>query len=146
MTQSFANFAPLRETNFMKLFLHLELRKWQEASYEKPLLKYASSLSSTLIGAEMDNQSDASIVDLVIRLYDQVQSVFILIQTQPNEPLGSTLKVLNHILRTNEKIHSIVLCGSHEQVEKLMGSLHERFRKEKDQEGIKIWIKEFALA
>lgn len=130
----------------MKLFLHLELRKWQEASYEKPLLTYASSLSSTLIGAEMDNQSDSSIADLVIRLYDQVQSVFILIQAQPKEPIGSTLKLLNHLLRTNKKIYSVVLCGNHEQVEKLMGSLHERFRNENDQEIIKIWIKEFALA
>lgn len=133
-------------TQTMKLFLHLELRKWQEASYEKPLLTYASSISSNLIGAEMDNQSDASIAELVIRLYDQVQSVFILVQAQPNEPLGSTLKVLNHLLRTNEKIHSVVLCGSHEQMEKLMGSLRERFKNEKDQERIKIWIKEFALA
>jgi len=130
----------------MKLFLHLELRKWQETSYEKPLLTYAASLSSNLIGAEMDNQSEASIADLVIRLYDQVQSVFIMIQAQPDEPLGSTLKVLNHLLRTNEKIHSVVLYGSHEQVEKLMSSLHERFKNEIDQERIKIWIKEFALA
>lgn len=130
----------------MKLFLHLELRKWQETSYEKPLLTYASSLMGNVIGAEMDNQSDASIVNLIIRLYDQVQSVFILIQAQPNEPISSTLKVLNHILRSNDKIHSVVLCGSHEQVEKLMGSLHERFKNEKDQEKIKIWIREFALA
>lgn len=94
----------------------------------------------------MDNQSDASIADLVIRLYDQVQSVFILIQAQPNEPIGSILKVLNHLLRNKDKIHSVVLCGSHEQVEKLMGSLHERFKNEKDQEKIKIWVREFALA
>lgn len=94
----------------------------------------------------MDNQSDASIAELVIRLYDQVQSVFILIQAQPEEPIGPILKVLNHLLRTNEKIHSVILCGSHELVEKLMGSLRERFKNEKDQEKIKMWIKEFALA
>jgi len=130
----------------MKLFLHLELRKWQETGYEKPLLHYASSLSSEVIGAEIDNQSDPSIAELVIRLCDQVQSVFVLIQAHPNEPLGTVLKVLNHLLRTNEKIHLVVFCGNHEQGEKLMGSLHKRFKKEEDPEKIKIWMKEYALA
>jgi hypothetical protein len=130
----------------MKLFLQLELRNWQESGYEKPLLTFASSLSSDLIGAEMDNQSDASIADLVIRLSDQVQSIFILIQAQPNEPFGSGLKLLNHLLRTKEKIHSVVISGSHEQAQKLMATIGERFKKEDDPEKIKIWIKEFALA
>ncbi len=130
----------------MKLFLHLELRKWQESGYEKPLLTFASSLSSDLIGAEMDNQSDASIADLVIRLCDQVQSVFILIQAQPNEPLGPALKLLNHLLRSNEKIHSVILSGNHEQAEKLLRTIGQRFKKEDDQQKIKEWIKDFALA
>ena len=130
----------------MKLFLHLELRKWQESGYEKPLLTFASSLSSDLIGAEMDNQSDASIADLVIRLCDQVQSIFILIQAQPNEPLGSSLKLLNHLLRTPEKIHSLVISGNHEHAQKLMNTIGERFKKEDDPENIKTWIEEFASA
>ncbi len=130
----------------MKLFLHLELRNWQESGYEKPLLTFASSLSSDLIGAEMDNQSDASISDLVIRLCDQVQSVFILIQAQPNEPLGATLKLLNHLLRAPEKIHSVVISGNHEQAQKLMATIGERFKKEDDSEKIKTRIKEFASA
>jgi hypothetical protein len=130
----------------MKLFLHLELRKWQESGYEKPLLTFASSLSSDLIGAEIDNQSDASIADLVIRLCDQVQSVFILIQAQPNEPLGSALKLLNHLLRTTQKIHSVVISGNHEPAQKLMATLGERFKKEDNPEKIKILIKDFASA
>jgi len=130
----------------MKLFLNLELRNWQESGYEKPLLTFASSLSSDLIGAEMDNQSDASIADLVIRLCDQVQFIFILIQAQPNEPLGSALKLLNHLLRTTQKIHSVVISGNHEPAQKLMATLGERFKKEDDPENIKTWIEEFASA
>ncbi|MBK7651115.1 MAG: hypothetical protein IPJ20_10790 [Flammeovirgaceae bacterium] len=90
----------------MKLFLHIELTKWQDVGYEKPL-HLCLFLSGDLIGAEMDNQSDASIAELVIRLCDQMQSIFVFIQAQPQEPLGSYLKVLNHLLRTKNKIYAV---------------------------------------
>lgn len=130
----------------MKLFLHLEFRPWQDTGYEKPLLSFASSLSSDLIGAEIDNQSEASIVDVVIKLCSQVNKIFILIQAQPGQPIGSTLKLLNHLLRNEHLVHTIVLAGNHEQLEKLLRTLDQRFKKEEDQEKIKEWIKEFALA
>jgi hypothetical protein len=130
----------------MKLFLQLELRKWQETGYEKPLLSFASSLSSDVIGAEIDNQTESSIVDVVIKLCNQVNQIFILIQAQPDESLGSTLKLLNHLLRNEQQIHSIVLSGEHEPAEKLLRTLNERFNKEGDPEKIKRLIKDFALA
>jgi hypothetical protein len=130
----------------MKLFLHLELRPWQNSGYEKPLLSFASSLSSDVIGTEIDNQSEGSIVDVVIKLCNQVNQIFILIQAQPEESIGSTLKLLNHLLRNEQQIHTIVLSGNHDQVEKLLRTLDQRFKKEDDQEKIKEWIKDFALA
>jgi len=130
----------------MKLFLHLELRPWQDTGYEKPLLSFASSLSSDVIGAEIDSQSESSIIDVVIKLCGQVNKIFILVQAQPDESIGSTLKLLNHLLRNEHQVHTIVLAGDHEQVEKLLRTLNQRFRKEKDQEKIKEWIKDFALA
>jgi hypothetical protein len=130
----------------MKLFLHLELRKWQDSSYEKPLLSFASSLSSDVIGAEIDNQSEGSIVDVVIKLCSQVDKIFILIQAQPDEPIGSVLKLLNYVLRNEQLIHLVVLAGNHEQAEKLLWSLNQRFKKEDDQEVIKKLMKDFALA
>ena len=130
----------------MKLFLQLELRKWQESGYEKPLLSFASSLSSDVIGAEIDNQTESSIVDVVIKLCSKVNQIFILIQAQPDESIGSTLKLLNHLLRNEKQIHAIVLSGNHEQAEKLLRTLSDRFKKEDDPKKIKEWIKEFALA
>lgn len=130
----------------MKLFLHLELRPWQDTGYEKPLLSFASSLSSDVIGAEIDNQSDGSIVDVVIRLCSQVNKIFVLIQAQPNEPLGSPLKLLNHLLRNEHQIHTIVLAGNHQQAEKLLGTLELRFKKVNDEGKLKEMIKDFALA
>jgi hypothetical protein len=130
----------------MKLFLQLELRKWQESGYEKPLLSFASSLSSDVIGAEIDNQTESSIVDVVIKLCNQVNQIFVLLQAQPDESIGSALKLLNHLLRNEQQIHAIVLSGNHEQAEKLLRTLNEKFKKEDDQEKIKELIREFALA
>ncbi len=130
----------------MKLFLHLELRKWQDTGYEKPLLSFASSLSSDVIGAEIDNQSDSSIVDVVIKLCSQVNKIFILIQAQPDESLGSTLKLLNHLLRNEHQVHMVVLSGDHELAEKLLTPLEQRFQKEDDLTIIRDLIKDFALA
>lgn len=128
----------------MKLFLQLELMPWQKAGYEKPLVNFASSLSDDLIGAELDNQSDSTIADLVIRLCNQVESVFVLIHAQPEEPLGVTLKLIQHLLRHEEKIYQIVLAGNHVSLERLLLPLTEKFVKESDPEKIKPAIQSFA--
>ena len=129
----------------MKLFLHLELRHWQQSDYEKPLLAFASSFSSEVIGAELDNQSEASIVDLVIKLCAQAQQIFVLVNAQPEEPIGAVLKLLNHLLRNEQLIHTILLGGSHGQTERLLKTIGPRFKKEDDPEKIKEHIKAFAL-
>ena len=99
-----------------------------------------------MIGAEIDNQTESSIVDVVIKLCNQANQIFVLIQAQPDESIGSVLKLLNYLLRNELQIHAIVLSGNHEQAEKLLQTLNERFKKEDDQEKIKELIREFALA
>lgn len=130
----------------LKLFLQLELCHWQASSYEKPLLSFASSLSSGLIGAEMDNQSESTIADLVIRLTTQTEKIFLLLKADPEEPFGATLKVLNHLLRNDHQLHTVILSGNHDQTERLLQSLSDRFIKENDVEKIKEKIRAFALA
>ena len=128
----------------MKLFLQIELMPWQQAGYEKPLVNFASSLSDDLIGAELDNQSDSTIADLVIRLCDQVEAVFVLIHAQPEEPLGVTLKLIQHLLRKEERVYQIILAGNHLSLERLLLPLNEKFVKESEPEKIKPAIQLFA--
>ncbi|MBN8652129.1 MAG: hypothetical protein J0L67_11910 [Cytophagales bacterium] len=128
----------------MKLFLQIELMPWQQAGYEKPLVNFASSLSDDLIGAELDNQSDSTIADLVIRLCDQVKTVFVLIHAQPEEPLGVTLKLIQHLLRQEERVYQIILAGNHLSLERLLLPLNEKFVKESEPEKIKPAIQLFA--
>jgi hypothetical protein len=130
----------------LKLFLQLELCHWQASSYEKPLLSFASSLSSGLISAEMDNQSESTIADLAIRLTTQTEKIFLLLKADPEEPFGATLKVLNHLLRNDHQLHTVILSGNHDQTERLLQSLSDRFIKENDVEKIKEKIRAFALA
>lgn len=108
------------------------------------MVNFASSLSDDVIGAELDNQSDGSIADLVIRLCDQMELVFVLIHAQPEEPLGVTLKLIQHLLRKEEKIYKIVLTGNHLSLERLLNSLHKKFVKENEPEKIKSAIQSFA--
>lgn len=128
----------------MKLFLQLELIPWHEAGYQKPLLNYASGLSDDVIGAELDNQSDGAIADLVIRLCDQAELVFVLIQTKPEESLGVTLKLIHHLLRKEEKIYKVILADNHISLERLLNPLAEKFVKENETEKIKADIRLFA--
>lgn len=128
----------------MKLFLQIELIPWKEAGYQKPLVTFASGLSDDVIGAELDNQSDGAIADLVIRLCDQAESVFVLIQAQPEESLGVTLKLIHHLLRKEEKIYQVILAGNHISLERLLNPLAEKFVKENETEKIKAAIRLFA--
>ncbi len=130
----------------MKLFLQIELVQWKEAGYQKPLLNFASSLSDDVIGTELDNQSDHAIAELVIRLCDQVDSIFVMIHTRPDEPLNVTLKLINHLLRLENKLYKVVLAGHHLTLERMLTPLNEKFLLESEPESIKPVIREFALA
>jgi hypothetical protein len=125
----------------MKLFLQVDLKKWQDTSYDKPLLRFASLLSDDLIVAEIDNQSDTSVVDLIVRLCSQASTLFLFIQASPDEPIGAVLKLLNHLLREETKIHQVILHGEQADVQRLLASLGERFTRLNDPE-----IRKFALA
>ena len=129
----------------MKLFIQLEIGHWQESSYDKPWLHFASSLSSDIVGTDLDNQSEAIVADLVINLIDQSDKVFLLIQAhQPHLPLGSASKVFHHSLQHRERLGRVVLSGEHEETERIASAFAVKFVKENSEEKIKALIKEFA--
>lgn len=130
----------------VKLFLYIEIGPWKESAFEKPLVNFASGITSDLIGAELDNQSDNSIADLVIRLFDQAQSAMVVVVAKPDQPLGATLKLFHHLIKSEQKLYRVLLSGSHEQAEKLLRTVGNRYATVPDQEEIKAEIKRFALA
>ena len=130
----------------MRLFLQIDISNWQTRGYDKPFSKYAPSLASDLVSADLDSQSDPGVVDLAIRLVDQAEKIFVLIYAQTEIPLGSCSKLLNHFFKSETKIHLNVLSGKNEITEKMIKPFGEKFRPEEELEKIKKLIEEFALA
>lgn len=130
----------------MRLFLQIDISDWQQRGFDKPFSRYAPSLASDLMAADIDNESDVTVVDLVIQLVDQAEEVFVVINAQPEVALGSSSKLLNHFFKAENKIQFIVLSGNNEMAEKMAKPFKEKFKKEEDIENIKKMIEAFALA
>ena len=130
----------------MRLFLQIDISDWQQRGYEKPFSRYAPSLASDIMAADIDSQSDTTVVDLVIRLIDQAEKVFVLVYAQPEVTLGGGSKLFNHLFKMEDKIHLIVLSGINDMVEKMTKPFGDKLKTEVDAEKIKQLAEEFALA
>src|SRR5882762_1265533 len=117
----------------MKLFLQIEIDRWHQESFGSQMLRYASSLSSDLMGTDLDSQSDPIIADMVVRMIRQADSVFLLVKSSdPNTPPGSVQQVFNTLHELENKVSVAVLCGDHRTTEKSLMHFEQRFIKESD--------------
>jgi hypothetical protein len=129
----------------VKLFLHLEVGSWSERGYNNSWLHYASSLSSDVLSADLDNQSEALVADLVIKLIQQAEKVFLLISVKESHlALGNSDRVLNCLIEELERTTAIVLHGSHPMIEERVNRLGEKFGKNMNEETTRAWIRDFA--
>jgi hypothetical protein len=129
----------------LRLFLQINISDWKEAGYSNPLLSFASSLADDIVGTDLDCQSEPIIADLVTRLIAEADRVFVLVVADDADiPLGSALKVLNHLLKVKEKIHLALLSGQHDTAEKMLKPLQVNFKKQDDEGLIRKLIKQFA--
>jgi hypothetical protein len=124
----------------LKLFIHAEIGNWQNRGYDKGWLHFASSLSDDVLGTDLDNQSETMIADLVAKLIDQSEKVFLLVEIhEPGQSLGGIARLLDH-LKGHPKA-GVVVCGNPDEVQKI-GFDGQIF--EADPERIKEQIKKFA--
>jgi hypothetical protein len=129
----------------LRLFLQINIADWKETGYSSPLLSFASSLADDIVGTDLDCQSEPIVTELVTKLIDEAERVFVLIVADnATLPLGSALKVLNHLLRGKEKIHLALLSGDHDIAEKMLKPLQVNFKKQDDDGLIRKLIKQFA--
>jgi len=126
----------------VKLFIQLEIG--EQKGSDRAWLHYASSLSSDIMGTDLDNHSDDIVTGLVRRLIDQADTVFLLVEVNdPRSPLGATSSIIQHCLQYQDRVGNIVLSGNHEETERLSGGFSEKFIKEDREENIKQLIKAF---
>lgn len=129
----------------MRLFLQINIGDWHEQSYSKPMLSLASSLADDVVGTDVDNTSEAHVVDLVKKLVSQSQQTFLLVCAEgPDQPLNHVLSLFNHLFDCQEKIHLAVFSGEHSRAEKLLRTLDEKFVKNNEEDLIRKMVKQFA--
>ena len=129
----------------MKLFIQLQVGDWKKSNYETPWLHFACSLSNDIMGTELDNQSVGQVADLVLKLIDQSDSVFLLIlANSPDEPLGAGMNLIHYCLRAIDRVERVVLFGDHSLTEDSTMEFEEKFVKVGSEEEIKTQIREFA--
>jgi len=130
----------------MRLFLQINIgNDWKDTGYIKPFLSFASSLADDIVGTDLDSQSDAYIAELVSKLINEADKIFVFVQCDnPMLPLGTALTVFNHLLKLKDKVHLALLAGENVMAEKVLGTFQDNFKKQEDEELIKKLIKQFA--
>ena len=128
----------------MKLFLQINVGQRPETDDDSSMLHFASSLTSDLIGTDIDGQSDGVVINLLMTLIHQVDKVFVLINIHdPSEPSGNLFSALTGITKV-EKPVTVALSGDHPALEALRGILDKRLIRVNHLEEIKKLIREFA--
>jgi len=130
----------------MRLFLQIDINDWRQRSYTKPFSNYAPSLASDLMAADLDNQSEPAVTDLIFRLVNEAEQVFVLVYAEPGAALGGSLKLFQHFFSVEDKMHALVLCGKNEAAEKMLRPFQEKYKTAETDETIKKLIEEFAKA
>lgn len=129
----------------MRLFLQINIGQWQQESYEKPLLSYASSLADDILGTDLDNQSDPYVVSLVRQLIEQASSTFVVFRiANENSPLDGLLGIINQLFVNESGVRHVVLYGSHEALLRMLLPIGERLRVLSNEEDIRKEIAAFA--
>jgi hypothetical protein len=128
----------------MRLFLQIDIGDWKQRDYGNRLISYASSLADDLVGTDMDNESESQVADIVLRLVEQAESVFVFISATTFASMGSAGKTLDRLRHHENKVHRIVLLGEHTEVEKLAEVFESRFLVTTDKEQVKKLIHDFA--
>jgi len=128
----------------MRLFLQVDINDWQKRAYDQPLTRLASSLASDVVAADLDNRSEPPVVNLVLKLVDQSSSIFVLINSEPDQPIGPSVAMFNRLLTEPDKVFQVVLMGTNAMVEKLIVPLQSKVVRVSDREAAKATLLNFA--
>ena len=128
----------------MRLFLQIDIGDWKERNYNNPLVPFASSLAPDLMGTDIDNQSESTVIDLVIKLAEQAEHLFVFVVARSEAPPGSADKMLRFLVEHKNKVQQFVLQGEHGAIEKTAQCFEDRFLKTENLDQVKKLIRDFA--
>ncbi|NJM25708.1 MAG: hypothetical protein HC859_09670 [Bacteroidia bacterium] len=130
----------------MRLFLQINLVDWKTDGYDKPMLRYASSLADDIIGTDLDASSEAHVVNMVGKLMEQTKLMLVFVRASPEQPLGAANALLNLVIQHREKVFKAILSGSHPMAAKMLAVLDDVVVIANDDEDTKQIVREFAAA
>jgi hypothetical protein len=128
----------------MKLFLQIDIGDWKQRHYNSGLVSYASSLAADVIGTDIDNESESQVIDIVLKLVDQAESILVFISAMPDTSLGGAGKMIQSLHIHQNKIWQLVMLGKHSGAEELMQVFDKKFMIAADEGDVKKQIHNFA--
>lgn len=131
-------------THPVKLFLQIRVGDWKQFGYQQPWLRFASAQADDVVGAEMDSASEAVVVDWVLPLCRQAQSIFVLVEALPDANLGSALPVLHELFSVSDKVAAVVMRGQNTLAAKMLAAWQKKRSLDDDDDVLREKIRTFA--
>ena len=128
----------------MRLFLQIDIGDWKQRNYHNPLVPFASSLAPDLMCTDFDNESESTVIDLVIKLAEQAEFIFVFIAANSEAPVGSVVKMIRYLLQNDGKVQNLIMLGEHSAIEQHAQNFEQRFIKAGNIEEVKKLVRDFA--
>lgn len=93
--------------------------------YKVPFQMFLQQNFSNFFVFDFDNFSESMVIDYAIQLLNNAQKAVIILQAEPDSPLGSVLKLIPVMHRQKHKLKA-VLNGEHAQLAKVFKPLGEK--------------------
>ncbi len=108
-----------------KICLYAKVTPEPSFEYQVPLKNKLLTQLPDFYWYDFDNFSEGMIIDYVVQMVQQAQSIVVVFQASSESNLGSLLKLIPHLHRQKQKIKAIFL-GEHAQLQKVLKPLSQR--------------------
>lgn len=105
-----------------KVCLVVKITRETSYEYEVPLKEWFKNFYPDFFIYDFDNFSEAMVVDYALQLLNNAQQVVLILQAEPESPLGGILKLMPIVMRQKQKT-KLVFEGEHIAVERMLKPL-----------------------
>jgi hypothetical protein len=126
----------------MKVLIYIELLNEPSVSYDKEMISWAKENISGLVSFDLDNFSDQYMFKYALELIEKEEKIVIIIDAKEQAQAGKTIGVVEKIIQNKEKC-LVMLNGKNAMLERMLGTLKEKFKHEASLEERKKIILDF---
>ena len=105
-----------------KVCLVAKITRETSYEYQVPLKEWFKSFHPDFLVYDFDNFSEAMVVDYALQLVNNAQQVVLILQAEPDSPLGGILKLMPIVIRQKQRV-SVVFDGAHVAIERMLKPL-----------------------